>query len=82
MIARPPLSPGPYLVVGLARSGVAAALALRARGEEVTGTDSHAVAPDVRERLTSAGVVMRDGEAGTDSLAGIRTVVKSPGVPR
>ena len=82
VIARPPLSPGPYLVVGLARSGVAAALALRARGEEVTGTDSHAVAPDVRERLTSAGVVMRDGEAGTDSLAGVRTVVKSPGVPR
>ena len=27
---RPPLPPGPYLVVGLARSGVAAALALRA----------------------------------------------------
>ena len=27
VIARPPLPPGPYLVVGLARSGVAAALA-------------------------------------------------------
>src|SRR4051794_13571212 len=32
---RPPLPGGPYLVVGLARSGAAAALALRARGEEV-----------------------------------------------
>ena len=32
-----PLPPGPYLVVGLARSGEAAALALRARGEEVIG---------------------------------------------
>jgi UDP-N-acetylmuramoylalanine--D-glutamate ligase len=82
VIARPPLPPGPYLVVGLARSGVAAALALRARGEEVTGTDSRAVAPDVRERLTAAGVALRDGEAGTDSLAGVRTLVKSPGVPR
>ena len=35
MAKRPPLPPGPYLVVGLARSGVAAALALRARGEAV-----------------------------------------------
>ena len=31
---RPPLPGGPYLIVGLARSGVAAAVALRARGEE------------------------------------------------
>ena len=37
VIPRPPLPPGPYLVVGLARSGVAAALALRARGAEVVG---------------------------------------------
>ena len=29
VLPRPPLPPGPYLVVGLARSGVAAALALR-----------------------------------------------------
>ena len=39
---RPPLPGGPYLVVGLARSGVAAALALRARGEEVIGCDAGA----------------------------------------
>ena len=32
VIARPPLPAGPYLVVGLARSGVAAAEALAARG--------------------------------------------------
>ena len=42
MKARPPLPGGPYLVVGLARSGVAAALALRARGEEVIGCDAGA----------------------------------------
>ena len=42
MKPRPPLTPGPYLVVGLARSGVAAALALRARGEEVIGCDAGA----------------------------------------
>ncbi|HEX7293437.1 MAG TPA: hypothetical protein VF259_02725, partial [Solirubrobacterales bacterium] len=37
---RPPLPEGPYLVVGLARSGQAAARLLAGRGEEVTGVDS------------------------------------------
>src|SRR5881409_884449 len=37
---RPPLPPGPWLVVGLARSGIAAGRALAARGEEVVGVDS------------------------------------------
>jgi UDP-N-acetylmuramoylalanine--D-glutamate ligase len=36
---RPPLPPGPWLVVGLARSGVAALEALRARGEDARGVD-------------------------------------------
>jgi UDP-N-acetylmuramoylalanine--D-glutamate ligase len=36
---RPPLPPGPWLVVGLARSGVAALEALRARGEQARGVD-------------------------------------------
>jgi UDP-N-acetylmuramoylalanine--D-glutamate ligase len=36
---RPPLPPGPWLVVGLARSGVAALEVLRARGEEARGVD-------------------------------------------
>jgi UDP-N-acetylmuramoylalanine--D-glutamate ligase len=36
---RPPLPPGPWLVVGLARSGHAALEVLRARGEEARGVD-------------------------------------------
>jgi UDP-N-acetylmuramoylalanine--D-glutamate ligase len=36
---RPPLPPGPWLVVGLARSGVAALEVLRARGEDARGVD-------------------------------------------
>jgi UDP-N-acetylmuramoylalanine--D-glutamate ligase len=36
---RPPLPPGPWLVVGLARSGVAALEVLNARGEEARGVD-------------------------------------------
>jgi UDP-N-acetylmuramoylalanine--D-glutamate ligase len=39
MTSRPPLPPGPWLVVGLARSGVAALEVLRARGEQARGVD-------------------------------------------
>jgi UDP-N-acetylmuramoylalanine--D-glutamate ligase len=79
MKPRPPLPPGPYLVVGLVRSGVAAALALRARGEEVIGTD--AGAPEVG-RLRDAGVEVHLDASGEHLAARARTVIKSPGVPQ
>ncbi len=82
VIPRPPLPPGPFLVVGLARSGVAAAEALASRGERVVGTDARVLDAEVKRRLAAAGVEVRDGEEGADLLAGIATVVKSPGVPR
>ena len=70
---RPPLPDGPYLVVGLARSGLAAARMLSAHGE-VVGVDSGSpeVPPDMDARL---------GVDGVELLEGIATVVKSPGVP-
>jgi UDP-N-acetylmuramoylalanine--D-glutamate ligase len=83
---RPPLPPGPYLVVGLARSGVAAALALRARGAEVTGIDAGAAdRPALVEaagRLREAGVEVRLDASGVDLAARARTLIKSPGVPQ
>ena len=82
VIARPPLPPGPFLVVGLARSGVAAALALRERGELVAGCDVGRVPEEALERLRAAGVDARAGTDGVELLAGVRTVVKSPGVPK
>ena len=71
---RPPLPPGPYLVVGLARSGAAAARMLAAHGE-VIGTDSGRPEPPpgIEAHLESDGVALLDR---------VRTVVKSPGVPR
>ena len=75
MRERPPLPPGPWLVVGLARSGIAAARALNARGEQVVAVD--AGRPDVPGDLEAQ--VETDGLA---QLAGARAVVKSPGVPR
>ena len=62
-------------MVGLARSGIAAARALQARGERVVAVDSGA--PDVPDDI--------EAHVGTDGLALLahaRAVVKSPGVPR
>jgi UDP-N-acetylmuramoylalanine--D-glutamate ligase len=76
---RPPLPPGPFLVVGLARSGAAVARMLAERGERVVGTDSGG--PDGAEGLREAGVEVNLDDDGTARLEGTRTVVKSPGVP-
>ncbi len=78
MTSRPPLPGGPYLVVGLARSGIAAALALRARGESVIGVD--AGTPDVG-RLAAEGVEVHLDDQGVQLLDRVATLVKSPGVP-
>ncbi len=85
MKSRPPLPGGPYLVVGLARSGIAAALALRARGEEVIGCDAGARADSrlgqAASRLSRAGVEVHLDASGDVLAARARTLIKSPGVP-
>jgi UDP-N-acetylmuramoylalanine--D-glutamate ligase len=80
MRPRPPLPAGPFLVVGLARSGQAAARLLAARGEVVRGVD--AKHPEGAAGLRSAGVEVFLDSDGLALLEGTRTVVKSPGVPR
>ncbi|MDX6583108.1 MAG: UDP-N-acetylmuramoylalanine--D-glutamate ligase [Solirubrobacterales bacterium] len=76
---RPALPEGPFLVVGLARSGQAAALALAERGERVVGVDSGS--PDGAARLRGSGVeIILDGD-GVEEVERARCVVKSPGVP-
>src|SRR4051794_23612046 len=79
---RPPLPDGPFVVVGLARSGLAVAAALRAAGAEVRACDAGMVPDDARARLEADGVVVRAPDAGLDLLPGARTLVKSPGVPQ
>jgi UDP-N-acetylmuramoylalanine--D-glutamate ligase len=83
---RPPLPKGPYLVVGLARSGVAAALALRARGANVIGLDAGSgdrpALAEAAGRLREAGVEVRLDASGVDLAARARTLIKSPGVPQ
>ena len=76
---RPALPQGPYLVVGMARSGQAAALLLAARGEEVIGVDSGT--PDGAAELGADGVEVALESDGVALLDRARCVVKSPGVP-
>jgi UDP-N-acetylmuramoylalanine--D-glutamate ligase len=69
------------LVLGLARSGHAAALALRAHGVEVVGQDRSRTVEVAR--LVDAGVKVHLGEEKerTTLLRGVDVVVKSPGIP-
>jgi len=67
------------LVVGLARSGLAAADALAQRGVQVVAADR---SPDVDPgRLDGLGVELRLGTEEEALLEGVELVVKSPGVP-
>ncbi len=79
MSPRPPIPPDPYLIVGLARSGEAAARMLRERGEEVVGVD--AGAPPGAQALTAQGVELHLHDDGLTQLERVGAVVKSPGVP-
>jgi UDP-N-acetylmuramoylalanine--D-glutamate ligase len=67
------------LVLGLARSGRAAALALAARGVEVVAADRSPGADP--GRLAEAGVEVRLGTEEESLLQGVELVIKSPGVP-
>lgn len=67
------------LVLGLARSGRAAALALARRGDRVVAVDR---AEDADPgRLAEAGVEIHLGTEETSLLEGVDVLIKSPGVP-
>jgi UDP-N-acetylmuramoylalanine--D-glutamate ligase len=70
---RPALPEGPYLIVGLARSGVAAVRMLRLHGEVLAADSGHPDLPD--------DVEAQLGSDGLDLVERAACVVKSPGVP-
>jgi UDP-N-acetylmuramoylalanine--D-glutamate ligase len=78
--SRPSWLPRRALVVGLARSGHAAALALARRGVHVVAAD-RAADPRGAEGLAAAGVEIHLGTEEESLLSAIELVVKSPGVP-
>jgi UDP-N-acetylmuramoylalanine--D-glutamate ligase len=69
------------LVIGLARSGRAAALALSRRGVETLAADRSAEPGADAGRLADAGVELHLGTEDESLLEGVDLVVKSPGVP-
>ncbi len=71
--------PHRVLVVGLARSGESAALALARRGVEVVAADRDPAIP--AGRLAEAGVEVHAGTEEERLLDGVELLVKSPGVP-
>ncbi|HXB65879.1 MAG TPA: UDP-N-acetylmuramoyl-L-alanine--D-glutamate ligase [Solirubrobacteraceae bacterium] len=87
MRPRPPIPTGPYLIVGLARSGVAAARVLHARGERVIGVDAGAprqareLAHEGAAEPAGPGIELHLREDGLAQLERAGAVVKSPGVP-
>src|SRR5436190_18965500 len=70
------------VVVGLARSGIAAASFLARRGAHVVATDRKPAGELSAEavRLEEAGVGLELGEHRPESFAGANLVVVSPGV--
>ena len=71
--------PDRALVIGLARSGQAAALALARRGVATVAADR---SPSIDSgRLSDAGVEIHLGREEESLLDGVELVVKSPGVP-
>jgi len=71
--------PRRVLVLGLARSGQAAAHALAARGVGVVAVDRNEQLDS--GDLGSAGIEIRLGDVTDDALDDVELVVKSPGVP-
>ena len=73
----------PVLVVGLARSGIAAARFLAGRGSTVVATDRkpQAELPEEALKLADIGVRLELGGHRAESFAGAGLVVVSPGVP-
>jgi len=72
-----------YLVVGLGRSGLSAALFLRSLGASVTVSDTrtaHALAHEI-SKLRDAGIAVELGGHGAQTFLQQDCIVVSPGVP-
>lgn len=82
---RPPLPPGPYLVVGLGKAGFAAARALAEAAGSATVSAWDSAADNLQlegaAELRRLGIKVQLGGDGLNVLGDARTVVKSPGVP-
>jgi len=74
------LSQVPVVVVGAAKSGLAAARLLKTKGADVFLTDSGTMSEAVKARLTADGIAFEDG-GHSDRAFTAEFMVVSPGVP-
>src|SRR5262249_40625269 len=83
MVGRIELNGKRVLVIGLARTGVAAALFCAAHGAIVTATDTRSAEElqEVTGTLRQAGVRLHWGNCTPDILQGLELIIPSPGVP-
>src|SRR5512140_3546321 len=81
--SRPSLDRGEYAVIGLAKSGRAAAELLARAGASVYASDagSSAAAQQAATELRALGVAVDVGSHDLDRIARASRVVASPGVP-
>jgi UDP-N-acetylmuramoylalanine--D-glutamate ligase len=77
-VSRPPLPPGPWLVVGLARSGRAALDVLRARGEDARGVDRQQ-SDDTPDALRGVHAVVKS--PGVPAEAPVIVAARERGLP-
>jgi UDP-N-acetylmuramoylalanine--D-glutamate ligase len=73
-----------FIILGAARSGVAAARLLKRQGADVVVADEKAVcaATSTLDELDAAGIRSFWGERTIESLAGRTVMIKSPGIPQ
>ncbi|MCH2451078.1 MAG: UDP-N-acetylmuramoyl-L-alanine--D-glutamate ligase [Gracilimonas sp.] len=68
------------VVIGAARSGVAAALLLAKKGVDVFVSDNGSISGEAKQKLNTAGIPFEEG-GHTDKAKSAEFVVLSPGVP-
>ncbi len=69
------------VVLGAARSGVAAARFLQQRGNQVFVSDAGRIAEDIKQELAQCGIAWEEGQHTPERLQQAAAMVVSPGIP-
>ncbi|MGV3523482.1 MAG: UDP-N-acetylmuramoyl-L-alanine--D-glutamate ligase [Candidatus Sericytochromatia bacterium] len=72
---------GPVVVLGAARSGLAAAFFLQRQGFQITVSDARPIADETQAELRAAGIGIESGGHQESTLAAARYLIASPGIP-
>lgn len=73
--------PAPVVILGAARSGIAAAHFLQARSYQVSLSDAGSLSESVRDELQASGLAFEEGGHSEELLTSARFLIASPGIP-